>query len=85
MLIKMENNHETLRMPELRSLVRGSGLRNYSQLRKAELIALLRDNECRAQRLQRPTQMSSTWEPQREPEQPEMEVPLTKRQLMQAK
>ena len=125
----MENNYETLRMPELKALTRGRGLTNYSQLRKAELIALIQNNEhqvrsaegagplapsvgeVQAQRQQRPTQrhtsalegpgapppvpssrmsstwepnqppQMSTWEPQRELEQLEMEVPLTKRQL----
>ena len=57
----MENNYETLRMPELKALARESGFRGYSQLRKAELIAFLQDNE---QRQQRPPQMS-TWEPNR--------------------
>ena len=53
-------------------------------MRKAELIAFLQNNERRAQRRQ-----MSTWEPQREPQgeaqteakQPELEAPLTKRQL----
>ena len=46
-LIKMENDYETLRMPELKALARERRLRNYSQLRKAELIAFLWDNEQR--------------------------------------
>ena len=33
----MENNYETLRMPELKALARERRLRNYSQLRKAYL------------------------------------------------
>ena len=78
---KMENNYETLRMPELKALTREHRLRGYSQLRKADLIAFLQNNERRAQ--------MSTWEPQREPQgktqtearQPELEAPLTKRQL----
>ena len=41
---------ENMRMPELKALVRESGLRGYSQLRKAELIAFLQDNEHQAQR-----------------------------------
>ena len=45
----MENNYETLRIPELKALTREHGLRNYSQLRKTELIALLQDNEHQAQ------------------------------------
>ena len=35
----MEENYETLRMPELRALAREHELRRYSRLRKAELIA----------------------------------------------
>ena len=77
----MENNYETLRMPELKALAREHGLRGYSQLRKADLIAFLQNNERQAQ--------MSTLEPQREPQskvqtearQPELEAPLTKRQL----
>ena len=37
----MENNYETLRMPELKALARERKLRGYSRLRKAELIAFL--------------------------------------------
>ena len=74
----MENNYETLRMPELKALARERGLRGYSRLRKADLIAFLQNNERRPQ--------MSTWEPQREPQseaqtevrQPELEAPLTK-------
>ena len=33
-----------MRMPELKSLARDRGLRNYSQMRKAELVALLQIN-----------------------------------------
>ena len=77
----MENNYETLRMPELKALAREHRLRGYSLLRNADLIAFLQNNERRAQ--------MSTWEPQREPlgkaqteaRQPEIEAPLTKRQL----
>ena len=46
----MENNCETLRMPELKALARERRLRNYSRLRTAELIAFLQNNERRAQR-----------------------------------
>ena len=46
----MENNYETLRMPELKVLTRERRLRNYSRLRKADLIAFLQNNECQAQR-----------------------------------
>ena len=41
---KMETNYGTLRMPDLRALTREHGLRGYSRLRKADLIAFLRDN-----------------------------------------
>ena len=83
-----------MRMPELKALARECGLRNYSWLRKAELIALLQDNEHQAQRPPPPPPQMSTWEPECEWEnevrQPELEagsrgtllrVPLTKRQL----
>ena len=43
-----------MRMTELRALAREHRLRGYSQLRKAELIELLQDNEHQAQRQQRP-------------------------------
>ena len=67
---KMENNYETLRMPELKALARERRLRGYSRLRKAELIAFLQKDE-EDRRQEEPTQ------------QPELEVlqPLTKRQL----
>ena len=69
----MENNYETLRMPKLKALARERKLRGYSQLRKAELIAFLQDEDRR----------------QEEPliRKSELEVPqplavaLTKRQL----
>ena len=85
----MENNYETLRMPELKALfARGRRLRGYSRFRKAELIAFLQNNEQRRQRPPSPPPQMSTWEPNRppqmstwEPEQPELEVPLTQRQL----
>ena len=41
----MENNYETLRMPELKALARGHRLRGHSRLRKAELIAFLQDED----------------------------------------
>ena len=80
----MENNYETLRIPELKALTRERRLRGYSRFRKDDLIAFLQNNERRAQRRQ-----MSTWERQREPQgktqtearQPELEAPLTKRQL----
>ena len=33
--------YENMRMPELKSLTRDRGLRNYSWMRKAELVAFL--------------------------------------------
>ena len=36
---KME--YENMRMPELKSLTRDRGLRNYSRMRKVELVAFL--------------------------------------------
>ena len=51
---------ENMRVPELKTLVRECRLRNYSQLRKAELIELIRND-------QRPLQ---SWEPQKEPNRP---------------
>ena len=33
--------YENMRMPELKALARDRGLRNYSRLRKAELVAFL--------------------------------------------
>ena len=47
---KIENNYETLRMPELKALARERRLRNCSGLRRAELIAFLQNNERWAQR-----------------------------------
>ena len=41
---KMETNYDILRIPDLRVLAREHKLRGYSRLRKAELIAFLRDN-----------------------------------------
>ena len=33
--------YENMRIPELKSLTRDRGLRNYSRMRKAELVAFL--------------------------------------------
>ena len=41
----MENNYETLRMPELKAVARERRLRCYSRLRKADLIAFLQKDE----------------------------------------
>ena len=38
----MEPNYEALTIPELRFLVKYYGLRHYSELRKADLISLVR-------------------------------------------
>ena len=52
--------YENMRMPELKSLARDRGLRNYSRMRKAELVDLLQNDpppgQSRAQgQLQLPT------------------------------
>ena len=54
-----------MRMPELKDLVREHGLRNYSWLRKAELIAFLQDNLPQGA----PRSPRGTWRPQ-EPQAP---------------
>ena len=36
--------YENMRVPELKALARDRGLRNYSRMRKAELVALLQNN-----------------------------------------
>ena len=36
--------YENMRVPELKSLARDRGIRNYYQMRKAELVALLQNN-----------------------------------------
>ena len=54
-----------MRMPELKALARGCRLRNYSRLRKAELIELIRND-------QRPLQ---SWKPQRAPNRPPLPPP----------
>ena len=57
-----------MRMPELKSLARDRGLRNYSRMRKAVLVALLRNNGIpegpRAPTPRtRPPPPTQTWEP----------------------
>ena len=63
-----------MRMPELRSLARECRLRNYSRLRKAELVALLQNNPPPGQscasaaptpqtRPSPPPPQTQTWEP----------------------
>ena len=69
----MENNYETLRMPDLKALTRERRLRGYSKLRKAELIAFLQDED-------RQQEEPPIGEPELEILQP-LAVALTKRQL----
>ena len=40
----MEGDYSNMTTADLRALLRDHGLRGYSRLRKAELIAFLRDN-----------------------------------------
>ena len=47
---------ENMRVLELKALTRDRGLRNYSRMRKAELVALLQNNAC-------PPPQISAWEP----------------------
>ena len=60
--------YENMRMPKLKSLTRDGGLRNYSRMRKAELVALLQNNGSPTSRIQNPsaatpTPPTQTWEP----------------------
>ena len=66
----MENNYETLRMPELKALARERRLIGYSRLRKADLIALLHESQ------EMRISSNATWGPQTSDSQT-----LTKRQL----
>ena len=75
----MENNYETLRMPELKALARERKLRGYSRLRKAELIAFLQDEDGR-EAPAHPAHRRQEEPPTREPEL-EVPQPLAKRQL----
>ena len=70
-----------MRMPELKSLARDRGLRNYYRMRKAELVALLQNNpppgQSRASAA--PTPPTQTWEPiddrrPRKPSPQEMDI-----------
>ena len=76
-----------MRVTELKALARDRGLRNYSRMRKAELVSLLQNNPPPAPRTRppRPTRppppppQMSTWEPiddrrPRKPTQQEMDV-----------
>ena len=48
--------YENMRVTELKALARDHGLRNYSRMRKAELVALLQNNPP-------PAPQMSAWEP----------------------
>ena len=66
--------YENMRVTELKALTRDRGLRNYSRMRKAELVALLQNNPPQSRSggpRASPPQMS-TWEPidDRRPKQP---------------
>ena len=57
-----------MRMPELKSLARDPALRNYSRMRKAELVPLLQNDpppapRTRPPRPTRPLPPAQTWEP----------------------
>ena len=54
-----------MRMPELKSLARDRGLRNYSRMRKAELVALLQNSPPPGQNRAStsPTPPTQSWEP----------------------
>ena len=61
-----------MRVMELKALTRDRGLRNYSRMRRAELVALLQNNPPLAPQM-------STWEPiddkrPRQPTQQEMDI-----------
>ena len=83
----MKMKYENMRMPELKSLARDRGLRNYSRMRKAELVALLQNNPPPAPQTRppRPTRPpppplpTQTWEPiddrrPRKPSPQEMDI-----------
>ena len=70
-----------MRVPELKSFARDRGLRNYSRMRKAELVALLQNSPPPGQSLAStsPTPSTQTWEPiddrrPRKPSPQEMDV-----------
>ena len=75
----MENNYETLRMPQLKALARERRLRGYSRLRKVELKAFLEDEDG-GEAPAPPAHRQQEEPPTREPEL-EVPQPLTKRQL----
>ena len=76
-----------MRVPELKSLARDRGLRNYSRMRKAELVALLQNNPPPGQsrtsaaptastRPPPPPPPTQTWEPidDRRPRKPNISI-----------
>ena len=65
-----------MRVTELKALARDRGLRNYSRMRKAELIALLQNNPP-------PAPQMSTWEPidDRRPRQPPRSAGPTQQEM----
>ena len=76
-----------MRMPELKSLARDRGLRNYSRMRKAELVALLQNNPPPGQShaSTSPTPPTQTWEhiDDRRPRKPSpQEMDIFERQEM---
>ena len=70
-------DYENMKVVDLKSLTKGSGLRGYSRLKKAELIALLQNNLQPRARPPRPTRppppppQSIMFRPDR-PRQPEL-------------
>ena len=55
--------YENMRIPELKSLARDRGLRNYSRMRKAELVALLQNNPPAGQSCASAAPTPRTWPP----------------------
>ena len=54
---------ENMRVPELKSLAKDHGLRNYSRIRKAELVALFQNNGSPLSRIENPRPPTQTWDP----------------------
>ena len=81
-LYKME--YESMRVTELKALARDRGLRNYSQMRKAELVALLQNNPPPAPRApvprRPPPPQTSTWESMDDRLRPDRPAPRRPRQ-----